>query len=233
VGGPGHDDTRGLSAPAHSLPAQCGPKRSWWLLDIGRAPLGPWLRRSRSTTILTVVPYSTGGTADAIRDIPGWTRPCGDRRMGELARRHMSDSPSSSELLINAPNLPLARKDGIVRPVLVDSGAETARAEFERHRWSACPLAKSRSSHRSRQGTRMQLAHPPTGGAAPWSPPAVCSYTGGIQTYLVFLERSPPPILHANFRPQRAKHRVSFSSVTLLPQSRDFFCRREHESHAD
>src|SRR6266850_1641829 len=46
-----------------------------------------------TNTGITVVPYSTGGTADAIPRYPGWTRPCGDRRMGELARRHRVEGP--------------------------------------------------------------------------------------------------------------------------------------------
>jgi hypothetical protein len=37
--------------------------------------------------------------------------------------------------LINAPDLPLAGKDGVVRPVLVDAGAEAGRAHGECHRW--------------------------------------------------------------------------------------------------
>ena len=36
-----------------------------------------------TNTGITVVPYSTGGTADADPRYPGWTRPCGDRRIGE------------------------------------------------------------------------------------------------------------------------------------------------------
>jgi hypothetical protein len=35
--------------------------------------------------------------------------------------------------LIDAPDLPLAGKDGVVRPVLVDAGAETGRPKLEGH----------------------------------------------------------------------------------------------------
>jgi hypothetical protein len=35
--------------------------------------------------------------------------------------------------LVDAADLPLAGKDGVVRPVLVDAGAEAGRAELEGH----------------------------------------------------------------------------------------------------
>ena len=35
--------------------------------------------------------------------------------------------------LVDAPDLPLAGKDSVVRPVLINAGAETGRAELEGH----------------------------------------------------------------------------------------------------
>jgi hypothetical protein len=46
-------------------------------------------------------------------------------------QRRRSGTPAG---LINASDLPLADKDGVVRPVLVDAGAETGRSKLERHR---------------------------------------------------------------------------------------------------
>ena len=52
--------------------------------------------------------------------------------------------------------------------------------------------AKSRSSRRSRQGTRMRSAHPRSAGAGLLSLPAVCPCTAGTRDDPVFLERLPP-----------------------------------------
>ena len=60
------------------------------------------------------------------------------------------------------------------------------------NRQFALSPAKSRSSRRSRQGTRMRSAHPRSAGAELLSLPAVCSCTAGTQSYPVFLVRPPP-----------------------------------------
>ena len=77
------------------------------------------------------------------------------------------------------------RVDGVCgRPELKGHGVDRQFAFFS--------PARSRSSRRSRQGTRMRSAHPRSAGAGLLSLPAVCPCTAGTRDDPVFLERLPP-----------------------------------------